>query len=115
MRPRLVTAGVLLAATIGLGCTGAVTPATNPTPHNTSAGYTDGQYAVGSEIRPGTYVTTVPDDRLFCYWARMAAFNADPDSVLAARNLGPGTVGRLTVKRSDAGVLLAGGCKWVRS
>jgi len=45
----------------------------------------DGTYAVGSDIKPGTYVSSVPDSGN-CYWARLKDTNGDLNSILSNNN-----------------------------
>ena len=62
----------------------------------TSAGqFADGQYRVGVEVPPGTYLATQP---LSCYWERLSNFSGDFGSILdnglnGAVTIFPGDVG----------------------
>lgn len=78
------------------------------------AGIGDGQYEVGSEIQVGDYRTTVPADSFGCYWARVHDFDGELQSIIANGNLQAGARGRITVKKTDAGVEFTGGCTWKR-
>lgn len=123
----VVSLAALLAATFAIGCSGAATPDAPPlddSPAVTSPaakvnGFTDGQYRVGSDIKPGTYTTTVrgkaSDPLTSCYWARLKSFDGNLGSVNANGNLAGGAHGRVTVKASDVGVEFAGGCVWVKA
>jgi hypothetical protein len=73
----------------------------------------DGTWAVGSDIKPGTYVTS-RNTGLGCYWARLRNFDGELNSIIANGDLATGANGRFTVKRTDKGVELSGGCVWVR-
>jgi hypothetical protein len=79
------------------------------------AGIGDGQHAVGPDIKAGTYTTTVPEDSLGCYWARVNDFEGELQSILANGNLEPGAKGRIVVKSGDAGVEFKGGCEWKKA
>lgn len=71
----------------------------------------DGTWEVGAEVQPGTY--TVTSDG-YCYWARLKNFDGELDSIITNGNLDPGARGRVTVRKSDKGIELAGGCTWKR-
>ena len=58
------------------------------------AGVGDGQHAVGVDIKPGEYVTTVPASGLGCYWARVKDFSGELNSIIANGNLEVGARGR---------------------
>jgi hypothetical protein len=97
-----------------------VVPSTIAAPSTSPAGkasaarsWDDGTWAVGSDIKAGTYATsrnTGPG----CYWARLRDFEGGLDSIIANGNLAPGAKGRFTVRKADKGVELSGGCVWVR-
>lgn len=80
----------------------------------TPAGLREGTYAVGEDVKAGTYKTTVPDGE-HCYWARLKDFDGELGSINANGNLDEGGKGRIVVKKSDAGVEFRGGCEWKRS
>jgi hypothetical protein len=123
---RMVIALASIAALIGLGCSAAPddTSPVQPNPPAATkavkgqpavpAGIGDGQHAVGPDIKAGTYTTTVPDDAIGCYWARVNDFEGELQSIKANGNLAPGAKGRIVVKSSDAGVEFTGGCQWKR-
>lgn len=77
-------------------------------------GLRDAIYAVGTDIQPGTYVTTVPDGRHGCYWARLRSFG-EPDSIIADGNPDPGEQVRVTVLPTDRGFKVSNGCTWTMS
>ncbi|THV43005.1 hypothetical protein [Glycomyces buryatensis] len=79
-----------------------------------SAGVGDGIWEVGSEVEPGTYVTTVPDTGVVnsCYVARLSGFSGEFDELIANDNLSEGARGRVTISENDAGVEFTGGCEW---
>lgn len=78
-------------------------------------GYSAGTWKVPSEVKPGTYVTTVPDEAFIgCYWARVRDFEGGVNSIIANDIVSPGARGRFTVKAGDAGVELTGDCVWKR-
>jgi hypothetical protein len=101
--PTTVTTSVPAAA----GTTPAKVTA-KPTP----ATYADGTWKVGTEIKAGTYTTTAGD--FGCYWARLKNFDGDFSSIITNGNLDSGAHGRLTVKSTDKGLELSGGCQWRR-
>jgi len=77
------------------------------------AGIGDGQWEVGTEIEPGTYVTWVGEDDFGCYAARISGFSGDLDEIIANTNLSGGARGRITVADDDTGVKFSGGCEWL--
>lgn len=74
----------------------------------------DGSWEVGTEIKPGTYTTTVGLNTGGCYWARLRNFDGGLDSIIDNGNYDPGAHGRIVVKSSDKGVELTGGCAWMK-
>ena len=68
---------------------------------------TDGTWAVGSNIAPGTYKTSGGST---CYWARLKNFTGALDSILANDN----TSGRavVTIKATDKGFTSNGCGTW---
>lgn len=68
----------------------------------------EGTWDVGSEVKPGTYVGTVPDDSSNCYWARLRNFDGGMNSIIANDNASPGERVRIAVRSSDAGIELSG-------
>jgi hypothetical protein len=77
----------------------------------TAATVGEGSWEVGTEVKPGTYTTTVGADS-HCYWARLKAFDGDFDAIIANGNLDSGEHGRITVKKTDKGLQLDGDCVW---
>jgi hypothetical protein len=76
-------------------------------------GIGDGQWKVGEEIAPGTYVTWSEDAFMGCYVARLSGFSGEFDDIIANTNLGEESRGRITIAEDDAGVEFSGGCEWV--
>jgi hypothetical protein len=125
-RKMLAAALSVVGITLTIACSGTTTPDAPPlsdSPAASSAakvnGFTDGQYRVGSDVKPGTYTTTVrgkaSDPLISCYWARLKSFDGDMSAVLANGNLAGGAHGRMTVKASDVGVEFSGGCVWAKA
>lgn len=117
-RRRLLVAVVAASALLVTGCS-AGEPITPDPPVKTSqarkaGAFSDGQWAVGVNIEPGTYTTTVPDGPVGCSWGRTSDFTQEPDSYIEVWILPPGKKGRMVVKKSDVGVELLGGCEWKR-
>ncbi|MFC3495224.1 DUF308 domain-containing protein [Glycomyces rhizosphaerae] len=77
------------------------------------AGIGDGQWKVGEEIEPGTYVTWAEDGFMGCYVARLSGFSGEFDDIIANTNLSSDARGRITVAEDDAGVEFSGGCEWL--
>src|SRR5690554_5702859 len=77
-----------------------------PEPEPEPAGFGAGVWEVGSEIPPGTYVTTAPEGGALdsCYWARLSGFSGDFDDLITNDNLAAGARGRVTISDSDTGV-----------
>jgi hypothetical protein len=73
--------------------------------------WTAGQYEVGPDIAPGTYVTVANGP---CYWARLSAFDGEFDSIIANDLIKNGTRARVTVKKGDKGVEFTGRCEWTK-
>lgn len=123
-------AALAVAALIAIGC--GASPADNGTfsegrtapaidqpkgaPATTSADTIgEGTYAVGEDIKAGTYKTVVPADEPNCYWARLSSFDGGAEAITDNGNLSPGARGRVVVKKSDVGVEFRGGCEWKRA
>lgn len=70
---------------------------------------TEGTWSVPDEAKPGTYTTNADGH---CYWARLSNFEGDLGSIKANENLSSGERGRITIKKSDAGIELSGSCVW---
>lgn len=90
--------------------------AVSPKPARTEKpGYSAGTWKVPTEVSPGTYVATAAEDSIMgCYWARLRDFDGDVNSIIANDIIAPGARGRVTIKKSDAGVEFAGECVWKR-
>lgn len=73
----------------------------------------EGTWSVPSEVKLGTYTTTVPDDTPICSWTTLK-IDGDLDAVHNVGVLRPGARGRLTIGSADKGVQFQGGCKWTR-
>lgn len=78
------------------GSSAAPPPAPDP---NTIKG--DGTFAVGSQIKPGTYRTVVPSEGFGCYWARLKAADGELSSIIANDNSSAGAQSLVTIKPSD--------------
>ena len=87
------------------------------TPVEVGAEVGEGVWAVGEEIRPGTYTTDVPDGDVFdsCYWARLSGFSGEFGDIVTNDNVDAGSRGRVEISSSDAGVLFSGDCVWTRN
>ncbi|MGW0912431.1 hypothetical protein ACWD1Z_11860 [Streptomyces sp. NPDC002784] len=72
----------------------------------------DGDFEVGSDIKPGTYRTTGNADGL-CYWERAKDSSGEMDSLLANDNV-TGT-GYVTISASDAYFRTSGCQDWKKS
>lgn len=66
------------------------------------------------DVKAGTYTTTASADGFGCTWQRVKRFDHDLSSVIAGDIVSPGATGIMVIKSTDAGVELAGDCKWVR-
>jgi hypothetical protein len=75
------------------------------------AGIGNGQWEVGAEIEPGTYVTWA-EGAFGCSVERLAGFSGDFEDTLAIAFLGDGARGRITIAEGDAGVEFTGDCVW---
>lgn len=108
----------VVAATLALGCASAPSPKApnlNPAPATTAKaepGVGEGSWEVGTDVKAGTYTTTVPADER-CYWARLKNFDGELGSIIANDNLAAGARGRLVVKPTDKGLELTGPCRWL--
>ncbi len=77
----------------------------------------DGQYRVGIDVAPGTYVATVPDDagEWGCYVAALSDFKGTYDSILANyASTTPGESFSWEVYEDDAGFETNGCGQWTR-
>src|SRR5574341_574051 len=105
----------------GAAATSTVPAATVPAPAATATPTTtrpkaatigEGTWKVGSEVKPGTYTATVPDDSANCYYARLRDFENGLDSIIANNNYSPGQRARVTIKSSDVGFETSGCGTW---
>jgi hypothetical protein len=78
------------------GC-GDWVPAPRSGPRNTTIG--EGTWAVGIDIAPCTYSTTLPEDSNGCYWQRARDFTEESDSIIANDNAGARAT--VTIKATD--------------
>lgn len=106
-----VTGGLAVAMAIACGSGTAVTSGTkdvpitstspNVTPQpadpNTITG--DGTFAVGTQVKPGTYRAVVPGDSLGCYYARLST--TDSDAIIDNGLGDPGSQQLVTIKSTD--------------
>lgn len=74
----------------------------------------DGTFAVGSQVKPGTYRAVVPGDSFGCYWARLKAADGSIDSIIANGNGDPGQQMIVTVKAADKWFETKGCGSWSR-
>jgi hypothetical protein len=85
-----------------------VAPTPEPTPEPTFATIDDGTWAVGSDIKPGTYRLREP--AIFCYWARLKGFDGSLGDIVANENvIGYGVV---TIAKTDKGFETSGCGEW---
>jgi hypothetical protein len=68
---------------------------------------------VPTDVKPGTYHTTVPDDSLACYWHRAKSAEGDVDSILANDNVDSGGHVIVTVAKTDKAFKTEGCGEWV--
>jgi hypothetical protein len=61
----------------------------------------DGTFAVGSQIKPGTYRTVVPNDSLDCYYERLKDASGSFDAIIANNNGSPGSQQIVEIKAAD--------------
>lgn len=82
----------------------------SPTPAAAKPGtITDGQWGVGSQVKPGTYVTVVPADSSGCYWERESSADGSFDSIISNDNADPGQQSVVTIAATDK-FFKASGC-----
>jgi hypothetical protein len=74
----------------------------------------EGTWAVGVDIAPGTYSTTVPNDSNGCYWERTKNLTGDSDSIIANDNVNPGARATVTIKSADKAFKASGCGTWKR-
>lgn len=61
----------------------------------------DGTYLVPSEVKPGTYRATVPQDSALCFWARLRDTTGNPNSTIAIDDGTAGTTMTVTIAATD--------------
>jgi hypothetical protein len=61
----------------------------------------EGTYEVGKDVKAGRYKTTVPDDSLNCYWARLKDDSGSFKSIIANANANPGARVSVTIKNGE--------------
>jgi hypothetical protein len=74
----------------------------------------EGTWAIGIDIRPGTYAVTVPADSFGCYWQRTKNFTGNLESIIANDNVSAGTRATVTLKSTDKGFKSSGCGTWRR-
>ena len=106
---------IVLISIIAIACSGGndnqpkpptnnnVSPTISNTAPKTKPGITisDGIYLVPSDVKPGTYTTTVPKDSINCYWARLRGTSGELNDIIANDNAEPGTRIIVTIKKTD--------------
>lgn len=93
------------------GCgTWSVAPSRAAGQHATSFG--EGTCAVGIDIVPGTYTTSVPGDSDGCYWERDKSLDGSPDSIIANDNLTAGAHAVVRVRPTDTSFKSQGCGTW---
>jgi hypothetical protein len=120
--------GAVLLAAVG-GTNNAVQPATGqqePQDH-TPGGITnpdapaavefgDGTWAVGAEIKAGTYTSNVPaGDFAFCFWERLSGFSGNPNDAIEYGSGNEGARMRVTIAAKDVGFKSDGCGTWKRT
>ena len=106
---------VVTPSPIYITVTPSVPPSTAPaSPPGPATTFGDGQFAVGVDVAPGTYATTVPEDSRNCYWARESDLSGSIDSVITNKNFSAGSKVRVTILKSDKGFLSNGCGMWVK-
>jgi hypothetical protein len=103
------------AAVLDLDSTPADLPVATASAPKPAAGITDeGILAVGTDVKPGTYRTTVPEDSFGCYWARLRDLNGGLNSIIANGNAEPGAKVIITIKSTDKYVQLDRCGNWTK-
>lgn len=100
----LIACGLSSTPTSNSGGQGGQVETPAPTTPLAAGTIADGTWSVPDEVKPGTYVSTVPDDGIgFCHWSRLKGFSGDAQDLL---DIGSGSTGdrmRVTIKSSDKG------------
>lgn len=93
----------------------AATTAPAPKPSPVPVTITDeGVLLVGTDVKAGTYRTTVPADSNNCYYARLRDLKNNVDSIVANGNFNPGDKVTVTIARSDKAFEVNGCGTWKR-
>lgn len=81
----------------------ATKPATKPAapPPQAAQTFGDGTWLVPADVKPGNYVTVVPDDSSGCYWQRSKNAEGDFDSINANDNVAAGGHVVVTIRKTD--------------
>jgi hypothetical protein len=74
----------------------------------------EGVLLVGSEVKPGTYRATVPEDSVNCYWARLKGTSGSLDDLIANGNGEPKQRMVVTIHSSDKAFEQHGCGTWTR-
>lgn len=72
-------------------------------PSAPAATIASGTWIVGEDVQPGTYRSTVPDQSIGCYWARLSDLSGELDGILANANLEPGDRVTVVIGDGDSG------------
>jgi hypothetical protein len=80
---------------------GPVQPGRNrePEPEPVTVG---GTLLVPTEIQPGTYQGTVPEDSSYCYWTRLSGTSGEAGDIIAGDFVWPGERITVTISEDDA-------------
>ncbi|WP_020112212.1 hypothetical protein [Rhodococcus sp. 114MFTsu3.1] len=85
------------AAVVGTALLGAGVASAAP-----ATSFGNGTWAVGSDIAPGTYVSSGSLDEYGCYWERASSFDGDFDSIITNDFISPESgQAVVTIKSSD--------------
>jgi hypothetical protein len=121
---RLIVLGCAVAFTLGAcatiptqevtaaGTPSSTTAAAKPDGNHVS---TEGTLSVGTDIKAGTYKTTVPADSLNCYWARLKGTSGQLEDIIANGNGKPDALVTVTIKPTDKAFETNGCGTWVKS
>jgi hypothetical protein len=76
----------------------------------------DGTWAVGKEIKAGTYVATVPSGSFaFCLWERLSGFSGNPNESIEYGSGDAKARMRVTIDKNDVGFKTSGCGSWKRT
>ncbi|GLH99093.1 hypothetical protein [Phytohabitans aurantiacus] len=78
---------------------GPVQPGRDREPEPVTVG---GTLLVPTEIQPGTYQSTVPEDSDYCYWTRLRGTSGEADDIIAGDFVNPGERVTVTISEDDA-------------